>query len=224
MPVIELSDYRIPPHGTGNGISGFYFGLEPGDVCAVEADNPDDAHAFLRALASLLRPTRGVYKFKNRVFEWHGVFNKINFKHRIGYIAPDAALISNMTVRQNLLLRRYYVENKLDIEIDSETLRLCRRLGIHNKLDVRPSQLNDMEVQAVIVIRETSKDPDVFLLNRPEIFIGHDKFNFLADLFNSWINKLVPIVFCTFDRRLIRRFANRQVIITNGSLTTVNLK
>ena len=224
MHTIELSDYIIAPYGTGNGISGFYFSLDPGNVCAIDADNPDDAHALLRALASLLRPTRGVYRYSGRVLNWKNFYDTLHVKQKIGYIAPDAALISNLTIRQNLLLRRFYFENRLDIRIDDETRSLCRELDIYKKLDLRPSGLNAMEIQAAIVIREACKKPDVFLLNRPETFIGHTKFDILVALFNQWIDEKIPIVFCSYDRRLIRRFANRQIIVTNGSLTTVDIK
>ena len=75
-----------------------------------------------------------------------------------------------------------------------------------------------------VVIREISKGPDVLLLDRPEDFIGHAKFDMLVQLFNDWINQRKPVVFVSFDRRLIRRFATRKILINNGSLTTVDIK
>jgi ABC-type ATPase involved in cell division len=81
-----------------------------------------------------------------------------------------------------------------------------------------------MEIQMAIVIREISKKPQVLLLQRPEEFIGHAKFGVLIKIFNEWIAKQKPVVFITYDRRLIRRFANRKILITNGTLTAVNIK
>lgn len=224
MTVIELLDYTLAPSGSGSGISGFYFALSTGDVCAIDATNPDDAHQFLRALATLALPLKGTYKFEEKKLNLKHYHELLRCKRKIGYIAPDAALISNITVRQNLLMTRYYFENNINIDLDDETRLLCSAFGLEDKLDKRPAELNSMEAQAAIVIREVSKQPLVFLLQQPEDFIGHAKFDLLVRILNDWIAKQAPIVFLSYDRRLIRRFASRKILITDGSLTTVSTR
>lgn len=222
--IIEMSDYTLAPHGSGHGINGFYFALSSGDVCAVEARNPDDANDFLRAVATLSLPIKGNYRYEGKRVNLKSYKDMLNYKPKIGYIAPDSALISNLTVRQNILIQRYYFENDLNIDLDDKLQTVCDTFGICHKLDKRPADLNSMETQMAIVIREISKKPQVLLLQRPEDFIGHAKFDVLVEIFNEWIAKKKPVVFITYDRRLIRRFANRKILITNGALTTVNIK
>ena len=198
--------------------------MREGDVCAIDTQNPDDARTFLRALASLVYPLQGTYRFKGQKKNLETYVNMLPCKQKIGYIAPDAALISNLTLRQNILIHRYYFENNLGINVDDKIRVLCDTSHIAEKLDQRPSDLNKMEVQMAIVIREISKDPEVLLLERPEDFIGHANFDLLVQLLNEWINNEKPVVFLSYDRRLIRRFANRKILITNGSLTTVEIR
>jgi ABC-type molybdate transport system ATPase subunit len=224
MNLIELSDYTLAAVGSGSGIQGFYFTLGPGDVCAIDSQHPDDAHIFLRALAGMIRPLKGDYFFKRQKRDLHRYGEMLDCKKQIGYVARDATLISNLTIRQNLLLQRYYHENSLGIDLGEEVLALCATFGILEKLDQRPSALNAMEIQAAIIIREVSKKPAVLLLGQPEDFIGHAKFELTVQIFNQLIADRLPIVFLSFDRRLVRRFANRKVMITNGSLTTVSVK
>jgi ABC-type lipoprotein export system ATPase subunit len=224
MHVIELSDYYLAPVGTGHGISCFSFALSPGDVCAIDSQSPDDAHAFLRALATLVRPLSGKYTFKGRLHNLNRYDEMLCCKQKIGYLAPDTALISNMTLRQNLLLTRYYYENTLNIHLDETVLALCRTLAIEDKLDKRPAGLNSMEIQAAIALREISKKPEVLLLNQPENFIGHAKYEVLIGIFGQLIAEGMPVVFLSYDRRLVRRFANRKILINQGSLTTVAVK
>jgi ABC-type lipoprotein export system ATPase subunit len=219
-----MSDYTLAPHGSGHGINGFYFALSSGEVCAVEAQNPDDANDFLRAVATLSRPIKGTYRYEGKRINLKSYKDMLRCKPKIGYIAPDSALISNLTVRQNILIQRYYFENDLNIDLDERLQTVCHTLGICDKLDKRPADLNSMEIQMAIVIREISKKPQVLLLQRPEDFIGHAKFDVLVEIFNEWIAKQKPVVFITYDRRLIRRFANRKILITNGALTTVSIK
>lgn len=222
--IIEMSDYTLVPRGSGHGLHDFYFALSPGDVCAVDAQISDDATLFLRSVATLVRPVQGIYRYDGHRINLSSYKDMLACKAKIGYIGPDAALISNLTIRQNILIQRYYHENDLTIDLDEKLQSLCDRLGVCRKLDMRPADLNAMEVQMAIVIREISKSPQVLLLDRPEDFIGHAKFDILVEIFNNWIAKKRPVVFLSYDRRLIRRFANRKVLIAKGSLTTIDVK
>ena len=224
MHLLELSDYSLAPGGSGSGIYGFYLAVDSGDVCAVDAATADDAHRFLRALATLVRPLKGTYRFKGKVVDLKNHRDTLKCKRRIGYVAPDAALISNITVRQNLLLNKYYFLNDLTAALDENACALCDAFGISEQLDKRPAALNIMESQAAIVIRELCKKPDILLLNRPEDFLGHARFDLLTRLFNQWVDLKLPVVLWTHDKRLIRRYANRKILITNGSLTSLTIK
>jgi ABC-type molybdate transport system ATPase subunit len=223
MHLLEMSDYTLPPLGAGDGIQGFHFALSPGEVCTVEAPKPDDSHQFLRAVATLTYPLEGTYRFMDNELNLKNYRELLSCKKKIGYIASDAALISNLTVRENMLIHRYYFENDLSIELDEKLDRMCDALGVHQKLDRRPADLDSMERQLAIVIREISKKPEVLLLDRPEDFVGHARFDMLVRLFNDWIDQRKPVVFVSSDLRLIRRFATRRILITNGSLTSTDM-
>lgn len=223
-PIIEMTDYILAPRGSGHGIRDFDFALYRGNVCAVESQNPDDASIFLRAAATLYRPIKGTYRFAGVKIDLDAYEEMLQCKPQIGYIAPDAALISNLTIRQNFLLQRYYHENDLSIDLDDNLLSICHTLGISEKLDKRPADLNSMETQMAIVIREISKTPQVLLLDRPEDFIGHAKYAALVEKFNDWVDEQKPVVFISYDRRFIRRYANRKIRISNGALTTADIR
>ena len=224
MSLIELSDYTLAPYGSGHGIFDFSLSVSRGDICVVDADETDDAHGFLRALATLVRPLKGVYRFKGKKIDLRHHKEALRCKRQIGYIAPDAALISNLTLRQNLMLNRYYFQNDLSLPLDERNGSLCNAFGLNEKLDKRPAALNTMESQAAIVIREVCKEPEILVVNRPEDFLGHARFDLLTQLFNQWVDHELPVVLWTHDKRLIRRYANRRIVIAKGSLTTVAAK
>ncbi len=224
LHLLELSNYTLAARGLGDGIDGFYFSLNPGDVCVIDSQNPDDAHLFLRALATLVRPVKGIYTFMGRKHNLRRYEDMLCCKQKIGYVAPDAALISNLTVRQNLMLQRYYHEETLNIDLEKEVFDLCQAFGIADKLDKRPAVLQPMEVQAAIIVREVTKKPAFMLLGQPEDFVGHAKYKLIVEMFNRLVADRVPMVLLSYDRRLVRRYVNRKVLITNGSLTTVTVK
>lgn len=224
MPLIQISDYTLAPIGSGEGLNGIHFSLSRGDVCAVESQNPDDTHLFMRALATLIRPSKGTYYYEGIRIDLSDPRASMGCKRKIGYIAPDAALISNLTIRQNLLLVQYYFSNDLTIDLNEKQNHLCRSFGIDTKLDKRPAELNNREIQAAVVIREVFKKPELLLLINPEEYIGHEKFDLMTQLFNDWTAASKPVVFHSYDRRLVRRYAKSKIIISNDTLSTIDMK
>jgi ABC-type ATPase involved in cell division len=213
MRLIELSDYTLPPTGTGSGIKKFYFTLSKGDVCYIHADFPDDAHLFLRAVAMLVHSESGTYRFAGEKIDFSDHTNLLSYKKKIGYVTNDASMISNMSVRENLLLMRYYFENSLSLDIDDNVKNLCTVFDIYDKLDIRPGDLRPIEL--------ITKSPDILLLERPEDFVGKTKFNFLIELLKKMSLSGLPVIFISYDTDFVKEFFNRQILISGGNLTAV---
>ena len=63
MYLIELSDYYLDAIGSGSDFNNAYFALSNSEVCQIQTDSTDNAHNFLKALATLVRPVSGTYRF-----------------------------------------------------------------------------------------------------------------------------------------------------------------
>lgn len=222
--IVGLSGYVLGTAGRGLDMGPFDFSLSAGDVCAIEAPNPEDGRTLLKALATLLRPLRGSYSFLGRTRDLANHRQVLSCKQKIGYAARDAALISNLTIRQNLLLMRYYFENGLNLALHPEVVDLCREFGIIDKLDLQPSDLDTMENRTALLIRELAKRPAVFLFDQPEDFLGHAGYDALLHIFRQLIDQRTPIVFLSNDQRLAARFANRSIIIGDGALAVAAIR
>jgi len=221
MHLIELSNYSLAPIGVGNGLDGFYLTLSKGDVCSIQADLIDDARNLLRALATLTHPIQGTYRFRGEKLDFSDYRKLLPCKKKIGYIASDSAMISNRTIRENLLLRRNYFENSLAIDLDENTANLCRLFNIENELDMRPASLNPLDLRLAITIRELTKSPEIMLLNRPEDFVGQTNFDLFIDTFKDLLVSGLPVIFLSSHIAFVERFATKKLLITGGNLTIV---
>jgi ABC-type lipoprotein export system ATPase subunit len=217
--LIQLSDYFLSTMVVGKRLRAFDFKLQAGDICAIESDVDFFAHTFLRALATLDPPLSGIYQFQGATLDFSDYRNLLPYKRQIAYIAPDAAMISNRTVGENLLLMRYYYENSLSIEMDAQMVKVLRMFDIYDKLNLRPAQLSSNDLQMAILLREMIKAPKMLLLNQPEDFIGHTKFNLLVDIFRRMVSASLGVVFFSHDDLFAIRFANRRIVIKDGLLT-----
>lgn len=221
MKLIELSDYTLSPIGTGNGLNRFCFGLSKGDVYSIQADLPDDAHLLLKAIAMLEHPTEGAYRFMGEKINFSDHRNLLPYKKKIGYITTDASMISNMSIRENLLLMRYYFENSFFLDLSDNVKNLCAVFDIYDKLDMRPGKLRPTELRSAITIRELAKQPDVLLFERPEDFIRHEKFDLFVKLLKEMLLAGLPVVFISYHTDFVKEFSKREILISGGNLTTV---
>ncbi len=221
MFLIELSEYCLNATGSGNGLKNFYFKLSDGDICSIQTDSSDDAHNFLKALATLVYPVNGAYRFLGKAVNFSDYRELLPIKKKIGYIGQDSAMISNRTVRENMLLMRYYFENSLSLVLDENTSKLCKMFNLQDKLDLRPGDLRPVDLRIAIAIRELSKSVDVLLLDRPEDYFGYNRFVLFKEIMRDIIESVLAVVFFSHDLNFIETFSNMKILIKGGTLTKV---
>ncbi len=221
MSLIELSDYCLNATGSGNGLKNSYFTLSDGDICSIQTDSSDDAHNFLKALATLVYPVNGAYRFLGEAVNFSDYRELLPIKKKIGYIGQDSVMISNRTVRENMLLMRYYFENSLSLVLDENASKLCKMFNLQDKLDLRPGDLRPVDLRIAIAIRELSKSVYVLLLDRPEDHFGYNRFALFKEIMRDIIESGPAIVFFSHDLNFIETFANMKILIKGGTLTKV---
>lgn len=218
MNVIELKNYSLAPIGKGLGLRPFDFRLANGEACSVSCEPADDAHLFVRALATLERPLEGQYSFKGDRLDFSSYVNLLPYKRKISFISSDSVMIGNRTLRENLLISRLYFENKTRLELDEKTLDMCRLFQIETKLDMRPAQLDNEDVRLAIIIRELTKEAELIILERPRDHLGSRKFEAFTGLLKPLLAAGVPMVAVSSDEEFSREFSTREIIIKDGTV------
>ncbi len=221
MAIIELREYAHAPTGRGQGLQKFSFALSPGDAFSLHADRIDDAHLFLRALATLEPPEEGTYFFRDEALDFAETRQILSVRRKIAYLGTDAALIGNRTLRTNLLLGRYYHENKLDLELDDEVLSLCRLFGIEEKLDLRPAQVALEDARAAVIIREMTKGAEVFLIEQAFVVLARPVVELYIEMTRKLIDSGIPCVYYAGLTQYDRLFKKRDVYIRDGVVNVV---
>lgn len=221
MYLTELSDYSLAAEGFGKGLKNIYFALSEGDSCCIQADSSDDARMFLKALATLVGPQTGTYRYMGETIDFSDYRHLLAFKRKIGYVGRDSVMISNKTVRENLFLMRSYFENSLSLDIDEKALKLCKIFNIEDKLDFHPGTLRPVDLRIAIAIRELTKSFDILLLEHPEDYFGSSRSDLFNDILADTLEHGHAVVFFSNDQNFIDAFSNRKVLITGGTLKQI---
>jgi len=219
LPIIDITGMVLTPPGTSRCYRTERLVIEPGDVTAVVSDVPVDVRALLRALATLERLTDGRFRFDGSDIACDDYRACLPIKRRIGYVAADAAMVSNLTLRENLLLARYYFENRLDIVLDESVDRLCRDAGLAQHLDRRPAVLSDAELLKAIMIREMIKTPLLMLVDRPENFMDITENDAIFEQLKNMVVSGTAVVFSSHNRKMTD-LANRRLVLADDRIET----
>lgn len=219
MPIIELTDLVLVTPGTQREYRADRLSIAPGDVIAVVSDAPVDVRPLLRVLATLDPPAQGRYRFSGNRVALNDYRACLPIKRQIGYVAADAAMVSNLTLVENLLLGRYYFENRLDIALDDQVIRLCSGAGLARHLAHRPAVLSDAERLKAIMIREMAKSPQLMLVDRPENFMDITETDVIFQHLKDMVLAGTAVVFFSQNRRMTD-LANQQMTLAAGRITT----
>jgi ABC-type lipoprotein export system ATPase subunit len=168
-------------------------------------------------LATLERPVKGRFRFNGNDVDLTDYRRCLAVKRRIGYLAPECAMISNRTVRENLLLSRFYHENDLTIDLDETTALLCDGAGLSDNLERRPSELNDSDLMKTIAIREVSKRPLLMLIDRPENFIQITPDDPIFNHLKNMVQTKTAVIFFSNNEKM-RALGRRQLTLQDGTI------
>lgn len=218
--VVELTDYVLDGSDIKCGLRCRRFVVSKGDRCSLSADSPEYAQGFLKALATLIWPIKGCYRFKGEPLDFTDYRNLLPYKRRIGFIASGSALLSNRTVRDNLLFMRYHFENKVSLEFDKRVNRWLCMLNLQDHLHRFPAELDPIQARLVIVLREIAKFPDLLLIEHPEAYMRQTASYAFAEVMEDVMKMNIPIVFISYNSRLVEIYSTTSARIENGLLIT----
>ena len=220
--IIDITDMALVSPGISGHENARSLTVARGDVITVVTDSPAEGRHLLRILATLERPVRGEYRFNGKRVDLNDYRQCLAVKRQIGYVAPDAAMLSNRTLLENLLLSRIYSENDLTIDMDNTMDSLCRGTGLSRMLNRRPSVLSDRELLKAIAIREMCKAPAVMLIDRPENFMEISENNSILNHLRNMVGSGTAVVFISHHPEM-NGFANRQLTVADGEIRTTSV-
>jgi polar amino acid transport system ATP-binding protein len=218
MELIKLLNYSLKSPDGGSALQEINFSLNRGDRVSIVAQARHDVQLFMKGLASLLYPTSGKFFFQGKDLDFSDYRNLLAYKQKVGYIASDISLISNKSVKDNLMLMVNYFENSFSMTIPDDIMELCSMFDLDTKLDLRPTYLDPEKMRIVIIIREICKKPDILLIERPKEFLGMKSFDTLKSVLQRLVDTGIALVCYALDEDFVNQFSTRKIVIENGSI------
>ncbi len=159
--------------------------LRKGEVLGLLGDNGAGKSTLIKILSGFQKQDSGTMWLKGEPYAPKSVLDARN--HGIDTVYQDLALINELTVYNNLFLRREIVKKPIPFLSNREMRKRAREAleetGINiPRLDVPVARLSGGQRQAIAVARTISGDADIILLDEPLAAMGAKEGALILDL------------------------------------------
>jgi putative ABC transport system ATP-binding protein len=137
----------------------------PGEYVAIMGASGSGKSTMLNLLGCLDRPTSGQYILGDRDVAQLDDDELSEVRSRyIGFIFQSYNLIAQYTVTENIQLPlTYQGSGEITEAVHQRTFELAKLVGLHDRLDHRPTQLSGGQQQRVAIARSLINDPYIVL-------------------------------------------------------------
>jgi putative ABC transport system ATP-binding protein len=200
-------------------VDGVSLRVRCGEFVALLGSSGSGKSSILNLIAGLDRPTSGSVFVQDRDLANLSREELAKYRlHVVGMLFQSFNLIPSMTVAENveLPLRFAEVERSRRDVLAREALE---QVGLHARMDHRPSELSGGEQQRAALARALINRPQLLLADEPtgnlDSRTGTEIMNMLRD-FNRQLGMTVVMV--THERALAERYAQRMIFLADGKL------
>ena len=174
---------------------------------------------LLRLLLETLRPERGSIYFDG-IELTHLAREQLNqIRTRIGMVFQSSALISSLTVSENLALPLRELTRTGEKEIEAIIEEKLHFVGLEKAKDLMPSQLSGGMKKRIAVARALVLNPDLILFDEPTTGLDPLAAYHISELV-AHLNRTaaVTILVVTHDLHSAFRIATRIAILDQGKI------
>lgn len=221
MKVIETinlnkiyDESKVPVHALKN----INLVIEKGEFLAIVGPSGSGKTTLLNMIGGLDKPTSGKVLINNIDITTLITEKMIDFRLRnIGFVFQAYNLIPVLTAKENVefIMLLQGVDKK---EREKRAIELLKRVGLKDKIDIRPNELSGGQQQRVAVARALASKPSFVLADEPTANLDSESADSLLNLMEELNNSFgMTFIFSTHDTRVIKR-AKRIITLEDGKI------
>lgn len=189
--------------------------VKPGEIIGIKGKSGEGKSSFLRMLAGLLKPDRGIIQFGEAT--WYSSEKGVDLspqKRRIGLIFQDYALFPNMTVLQNMVFSLPKRRKNL-----SEAIAFLDAMELRELANKKPGLLSGGQQQRVALARALIYKPQLLLLDEAMAAVDDKMREKVQDLVLKHHSTYRPITIVVSHRvSELEKMADRVYELVDGRL------
>lgn len=179
--------------------------VQSGGCCVIKGFSGSGKSLLFSMLCDIVRPQYGCVIYDNICLPEMDKTQYYNYKKQTGAIFQLPALISNLTLKENLLLPLNQFRNDLSYQEKLEIIESkCEEIGLRHQLELRTDHLSIGMASLVGVIRATILQPSLIIWDSP-----------ICEVDSHWADYEINLIKNLKDSAVTQiLFSNRRVIST----------
>ncbi|MGE0567720.1 MAG: cell division ATP-binding protein FtsE [Bacteroidia bacterium] len=139
-------------------------------------------------------------------------------RRKLGIVFQDFQLLSDRTVRDNLLFVMKATGWKDKNLIDKRIKEVLEQVGLISKENNMPHEMSGGEQQRVAIARALVNDPDIILADEPTGNLDPETSEEIVALLKSLVENGKTVLFATHDMMIYNKFKARTLLFEGGKV------
>ncbi len=217
-PVVELFDVMktyVMGDQIVRALAGVTLTIREGEFVSLMGPSGSGKSTMLNLLGTLDRPSNGRYVLHGQDVSELDDDELSDFRlDALGFIFQSFNLIPQLTVRENIELPMFYLDQDPDAMHERAT-ELANRVGLGDRLDHRPTELSGGQQQRVAIARSLANNPPLILADEPTGNLDSTTTESIMDVLIELNRAGKTIVMVTHEPD-IAAYAGRQIHMRDG--------
>jgi phospholipid/cholesterol/gamma-HCH transport system ATP-binding protein len=217
-PLIHLDDVvlRFEEKAVLDGVS---FSVFPKDRLVILGQSGSGKSTTLRLILGILKPTSGAIYYRHLKIQKLRRSRLNLLRSRMGVVYQYSALISSMTVRENLALPVEELCRKPRKEIDAAIEQNLELVGMRGSEDSLPSELSGGMRKRISIARALMMEPEILLFDEPSAGLDPVISSVIDELIiNLTEQKGATSIVVTHEMDSAFRIATRMAMLYQGKI------
>ena len=200
-------------------LEGVSLDVQPQERLVIMGQSGSGKSTILRLILGILRPDSGAIFFKR--FEINRLQRRKlqQVRQRIGMVYQYSALLSSLTVHENVALPLQELTNKSGSEIDRIVDEKLELVGMQDAKDLLPDELSGGMRKRVALARALVLEPELILLDEPSAGLDPVIASVVDELIISLTEKSkVTSITVTHEMESAFRIATRMAMLYEGKI------
>lgn len=212
LPVLETRDLHVF-YGKVHAVQGVSIEVKRGEVVAILGANGAGKSSVMRALMGLVPAHSGGVLLQGERIE--SLRSDARIARGMAYAPEGRRVFGDLTVRENLLMGAYVVQDKAQVG-----QRLEEVYGLFPRLRERSTQiaatLSGGEQQMLAIGRAMVREPDVMLLDEPSLGLAPVMVKVIYETLRLIRQRGMTLLLSEQSAHIALRIADRAYVLENG--------
>ena len=218
QPIVELRDVRLA-FGEKEILTGVNLRIPERARLVVLGQSGSGKSTLLRLILGIFRPTGGSVFFKGRDVTKMSRRRLDRIRQKIGMVYQYSALISSLSVRDNLALPLEELTDKSQADIDSIVDQKLALVGMSDARDKMPAELSGGMRKRIGLARGIIMDPELILYDEPSAGLDPVISSVIDELIVSLSEKIgATSIIVTHEMESAFRIATRMAMLYRGEI------